>query len=93
MDACCGCGVCEAICPVPDCITMVYETVFEDRDSQYQMWKDDKDGFVKYMGDKLSKGKVEHRHPITGLAGAFSGLGLEGAHNDSSFSTKSLKEL
>ena len=23
MEACCGCGVCEAVCPVKDCITMV----------------------------------------------------------------------
>ena len=72
---------------------MAYETAFEDRDSQYQMWTNDKDAFGKYVEDKLSAGKVENRHPITGLAGAFSGLGLEGGHNDKTFSTKSLKEL
>ncbi|MEE9255825.1 MAG: 4Fe-4S dicluster-binding protein [bacterium] len=93
MEACCGCGVCEAICPVPDCITMVNEVVFEERDSQYVMWNKDKDTYGKYMSEKLEKGKVEHRHPITGLAGAFSGAGLSGGHNENSFSEKSLKDL
>ncbi len=93
MEACCGCGVCEAICPVPDCITMVNEVVFNERDSQYVMWNEDKDTYGKYMTEKLGKGKVEHRHPITGLAGAFSGAGLSGGHNENSFSEKSLKDL
>ncbi len=93
MEACCGCGVCEAICPVPDCITMVNEVVFNERDSQYVMWNEDKDTYGKYMSEKLDKGKVEHRHPITGLAGAFSGAGLSGGHNENSFSEKSLKDL
>ena len=93
MDACCGCGVCEAICPVPDCITMVNETVFEERDSQYVMWKKDDKGYLAYLEEKRSKGKVEHRHPITGLAGAFSGAGLEGGHNENTASSLSLKDL
>ncbi len=93
MEACCGCGVCEAICPVPECITMVNEVVFDERDSQYVMWDKDKENYGKYVSEKLSKGKVENRHPITGLAGAFSGAGLADGHNDSNFSTKSLKEL
>ncbi|MFC1491734.1 (4Fe-4S)-binding protein [Nitrospinota bacterium] len=93
MEVCCGCGVCEAICPVPDCLSMANEIVFEDRNSQYQMWKDDKEEFAKYCEDKLSRGKIENRHPITGLAGAFSGAGLAGGHNDKNFQTKSLNEL
>ncbi len=28
MEACCGCGVCEAVCPVKECVTMVNETEF-----------------------------------------------------------------
>ena len=93
MEACCGCGVCEAICPVPECITMVNEVVFEERDSQYEMWNKDKENFGTYVEEKIAKGKVENRHPITGLAGAFSGAGLAGGHNENNFSTKSLKEL
>ena len=45
MEACCGCGVCEAVCPVQDCVTMVNETQFEDNDSQWEMWRKDKDGY------------------------------------------------
>jgi len=93
MEACCGCGVCEAICPVPECITMVNEVVFEERDSQYEMWNKDKENFGTYVEEKIAKGKVENRHPITGLAGAFSGAGLAGGHNEDTFATKSLKEL
>ncbi len=93
MEACCGCGVCEAICPVPDCITMTNEVVFEERDSQYLMWIEDKDKYGKYMEEKLAKGKVENRHPITGLAGAFSGAGLAESHNADSASALSIKDL
>jgi hypothetical protein len=57
------------------------------------MWNKDKGSYGKYMSEKLEKGKVEHRHPITGLAGAFSGAGLAGGHNEKSFSEKSLKDL
>src|SRR5258708_5362297 len=28
MEACCGCGVCEAVCPVEKCLTMVNRTEF-----------------------------------------------------------------
>ena len=42
MEACCGCGVCEAVCPVENCITMVNESVFADNDSQWEMWRKDK---------------------------------------------------
>ena len=93
MEACCGCGVCEAICPVPDCITMTNEVVFEERNSQYVMWKDDAEKYEKYMQEKLTQGKVENRHPITGLAGAFSGAGLAEAHNADSASALSIKDL
>ena len=63
MEACCGCGVCEAICPVKDCITMVNEVVFEERDSQWQMWQENKEDYDKYMDEKISVGKIEGRHP------------------------------
>ena len=43
MEACCGCGVCEAVCPVKDCITMVNEAAFDDNASQWEMWRKDKD--------------------------------------------------
>ena len=93
MEACCGCGVCEAICPVNDCITMVNEVVFEDRGSQYLMWKKDAQAYQGYLTDKRKKGKVEKRFPITGLAAAFSGAGLDGGHNLNSAKAKSVKDF
>ena len=35
MEYCMGCGVCEAVCPVPNCITMVNELAFSDNANQY----------------------------------------------------------
>ena len=93
MEACCGCGVCEAICPVKDCITMVNEVVFEERDSQWQMWDENKEDYDKYMDEKISTGKIEGRHPITGLGQAFSGIGIEMGHNPETAQVKSLQDL
>ncbi|MYA96108.1 MAG: hypothetical protein F4X91_06835 [Nitrospinae bacterium] len=93
MEACCGCGVCEAICPVKDCITMVNEVVFEERDSQWQMWDENKEDYDKYMDEKISTGKIEGRHPITGLGQAFSGIGIEMGHNPETAQVKTLQDL
>ena len=49
MEACCGCAVCEAVCPVADCITMVNEAEFNDNNSQWEHWTHDKDGYKKWM--------------------------------------------
>lgn len=38
-EACCGCGVCEEVCPVDRCIVMVDEIEFSDFESPYQKWK------------------------------------------------------
>jgi pyruvate ferredoxin oxidoreductase delta subunit len=93
MEACCGCGVCEAICPVNECITMVNEVVFEDRNSQYLMWKKDASAYQAYLAEKREKGKVEKRFPITGLAEAFSGIGLDSGHNQRTAKAKSVKDF
>ncbi len=53
MEACCGCAVCEAVCPVADCITMVNEAEFNDNDSQYEHWTRDKDGYHRWMTDLI----------------------------------------
>ena len=53
MEACCGCAVCEAVCPVPDCITMVNEAEFNDNNSQWEHWTQDKDGYHKWMADLI----------------------------------------
>jgi pyruvate ferredoxin oxidoreductase delta subunit len=54
MEACCGCGVCEAVCPVSNCVTMVNETQFADNDSQWQMWKADKNGYKGWLKEKIA---------------------------------------
>ncbi|MDA0262825.1 MAG: (4Fe-4S)-binding protein [Chloroflexi bacterium] len=72
MEACCGCGVCEAVCPVPDCITMVGEPEFNDNSSQYDAWTADKDGYNKWMTVLVEKQKSETRthgfHHVGGYA-------------------------
>ena len=53
MDSCCGCGVCEAVCPVPACVTMVNEVSFSDNASQWEAWRKDKDGYGTWLKDKI----------------------------------------
>lgn len=54
MEACCGCGVCEAVCPVKECVTMVNETAFSDNSSQWDMWKKDKPEYGKWLKEKIA---------------------------------------
>jgi len=63
MESCCGCGVCEAVCPVPDCVTMVGEAEFNDNDSQWEAWQKDKDGYQKWMTKLIVQQKqVDRTH-------------------------------
>ena len=57
MQSCCGCGVCEAVCPVPDCVTMVNEAEFNDNNSQWEMWQKDKEGYNQWMINLIGKQK------------------------------------
>src|SRR5215470_16085984 len=61
MEACCGCGVCEAVCPVENCITMVNESVFEDNASQWEMWRKDKQKYQTWLGEKIGDKKTTVR--------------------------------
>ncbi|HKC10726.1 MAG TPA: 4Fe-4S dicluster-binding protein [Vicinamibacteria bacterium] len=54
MEACCGCGVCEAVCPVDNCITMVNESVFHDNASQWEMWRKDKNAYQAWLKEKTA---------------------------------------
>ena len=58
MVACCGCGVCEAVCPVKDCVTMVNEAEFANNDSQWEDWRKDKDGYKVWLEDKIKTREV-----------------------------------
>jgi pyruvate ferredoxin oxidoreductase delta subunit len=53
MESCCGCGVCEAVCPVDKCVTMVNESEFTNNDSQWEMWKADKSGYKAWLTEKI----------------------------------------
>src|SRR5262245_33663222 len=57
MEACCGCGVCEAVCPAKDCITMVSEAAFDDNASQWEMWRKDKAKYTTWMTEKINDKK------------------------------------
>jgi len=61
MQACCGCGVCEAVCPVKDCVTMVNETAFENNASQWEDWRKDKEGYQAWLAEKI-KSRPERSH-------------------------------
>jgi pyruvate ferredoxin oxidoreductase delta subunit len=61
MEACCGCGVCEAVCPVTNCITMVNETAFADNASQWEMWKNDKATYKTWVQEQIQH-KPERSH-------------------------------
>ncbi len=54
MEACCGCGVCEAVCPVEKCVTMVNEAQFSDNASQWEAWKKDKEGYKGWVQSKIA---------------------------------------
>ena len=61
LESCCGCGVCEAVCPVPDCITMVNEAEFTDNAGQWEMWQKDKGEYKQWMTALIDKQKTEVR--------------------------------
>jgi pyruvate ferredoxin oxidoreductase delta subunit len=58
MEACCGCGVCEAVCPVKDCVTMVNEVAFKDNSSQWEDWRENKEGYQTWLKAKIAD------HPV-----------------------------
>jgi pyruvate ferredoxin oxidoreductase delta subunit len=53
MEACCGCGVCEAVCPVDNCVTMVNESAFRDNSSQWEAWRKDKGAYQTWLNGKI----------------------------------------
>ncbi|MGH7431157.1 MAG: 4Fe-4S dicluster-binding protein [Candidatus Methylomirabilales bacterium] len=61
MEACCGCGVCEAVCPVENCITMVNEAAFADNASQFEMYEKEKDTYKTWLKGKIEDKVVTYR--------------------------------
>jgi pyruvate ferredoxin oxidoreductase delta subunit len=54
MEACCGCGVCEAVCPVKECVTMVNEVAFKGNESQWEDWRKDKPAYKTWVKEKIA---------------------------------------
>ena len=61
MEACCGCGVCEAVCPVKDCITMVNEQAFEDNTGQFEMHQKDPAAYKSWLTEKIKDKVITQR--------------------------------
>src|SRR4029079_7200560 len=54
MEACCGCGACEAVCAVAKCVTMVNETQFANNDSEWAAWRENKEGYKEWVKEKIA---------------------------------------
>jgi len=62
LAACCGCGICEEVCPVKDCVHMVNESEFHGNDSQWAAFKKDKDAYLKWLETTIEKAEpIEKR--------------------------------
>jgi pyruvate ferredoxin oxidoreductase delta subunit len=61
MEACCGCGVCEAVCPVKDCITMVNEQAFEGNGSQFEAYEKDPAAYKAWVTEKITDKTITAR--------------------------------
>jgi len=59
LEACCGCGICEAICPIEHCITMVNEAKFRDNNSQWAWFKKDKAGYLAWLNTAIASAEKE----------------------------------
>ncbi len=53
MEYCMGCGICEAVCPVPNCVTMVNELAFNDNASQWEAYTKDKAAYKEWAKAKI----------------------------------------
>ena len=50
LKSCCGCGICESVCPVNNCITMVNESAFHDNDRQWVSFRNNRDAYLNWLG-------------------------------------------
>jgi len=62
LEACCGCGICEEVCPVKDCVHMVNESEFHDNNSQWVEFKKDRGAYLKWLETTIEKAEpIEKR--------------------------------
>ena len=62
LESCCGCGICEDVCPVKECVTMVNESEFHGNNSQWEAFKKDQDAYLKWLAATIEKAEpIEKR--------------------------------
>jgi pyruvate ferredoxin oxidoreductase delta subunit len=62
LKSCCGCGICESVCPVKNCITMVNESHFHDNASQWASFRNDQDAYLSWLDEIIHTAEpVEQR--------------------------------
>jgi pyruvate ferredoxin oxidoreductase delta subunit len=62
LEACCGCGICQDVCPVKDCITMVNELRFQDNKSQWEAFQKDHNAYRRWLETTIDSAEsVENR--------------------------------
>jgi len=62
LESCCGCGVCEQVCPVKNCVSMVNESEFDNNQSQWEAYKKDQEAYLKWLETTIEKAEpIEKR--------------------------------
>jgi len=62
LESCCGCGVCEQVCPVKNCVSMVNESEFYDNASQWEQFKKDQEAYLNWLETTIQKAEpIEKR--------------------------------
>jgi len=62
LNGCCGCGICEAVCPVKNCISMINESEFHDNERQWVSYRKDPDAYLKRLEKTIKTAEpIEHR--------------------------------
>ena len=60
--SCCGCGICESVCPVKNCITMISESRFHNNDRQWVSFRKDRDAYLAWLETTIKTAEpVEQR--------------------------------
>jgi len=57
LKGCCGCGICAAVCPVENCITMVNEAEFRDNESQWLRYRRDEAAYSQWLEKTIELGE------------------------------------
>ena len=62
LESCCGCAICQAVCPVDNCITMVNESKFHGNEKQWESFRKDAGAYLKWLEKTIDKAEpIENR--------------------------------